>query len=118
MKAANSLSNPLEISQSLQWIAILSGDLKIDLAASTGVHDAAGVIKQLLVGAQVVQLCSTLYMNGVEYIQEILKGLTEWMQQHDFNTIDDFRGKLNQDSIEHPEVYERSQYIKALVGIS
>ena len=118
VKPAHIFSQPQEISQSLQWIAILSGDVDCDFAASTGVHDAEGVIKQLLVGAKAIQLCTTLYKNGVDYLKTLLSGVEGWMSKHGFNSIDDFRGRLCQEAIEHPEVYERSQYVKALVGIS
>lgn len=117
LKAAHIFSSPYEMSESLRWIALLSGELAVDFAASTGVYDSQGVVKQILVGARVVQLCSTLYKNGIEYMQEILSGLQQWMQENDYSSIDEFRGKLNQESIEHPEVYERAQYVKALVGI-
>ncbi len=61
------LSSPDDIALSLRWLVIMSSKLKIDLAASTGVHDAQGMIKQLLVGAKVVQMASALYKNGIEY---------------------------------------------------
>ena len=116
--AAGVLSDPAEISQALRWIALLSDEVSCELAASTGVHDSEGVIKLLLVGARAVQLCSTLYTNGVDYVKTIIAGVEEWMTRHGLEGLDDFRGKLCQERSEHPEVYERSQYIKALVGIS
>jgi dihydroorotate dehydrogenase (fumarate) len=116
--AADILSTPQEMNLSLQWIALLSGEVECDFAATTGVHDSAGVIKQLLVGAKAVQLCSVLYRNTVAYIKDILTQLEDWMDKHNFNRIEDFCGKLCQEASEHPEAYERSQYIKALVGIS
>jgi dihydroorotate dehydrogenase (fumarate) len=111
------LSTPDEISLPLRWIALLAGEVKCDLAASTGVHDGAGVAKQLLAGAAVVQICSTLYRNGLEHIGRILEELSEWMGRHHFGSIDDARGKLSQMRSDNPESYERLQYIKALVGI-
>ncbi|UCF04509.1 MAG: dihydroorotate dehydrogenase-like protein [bacterium] len=106
-----------EISLPLRWITLLAGRFEIDLAASTGVHDSAGVIKQLLAGATVVQLCSTLYLNGLETIGKILEELEGWMVKHGFDSVDDFRGKLSQMQSDNAELYERLQYIKALVGI-
>jgi dihydroorotate dehydrogenase (fumarate) len=111
-------SSPQEISQSLQWIALLAGEVECDLSASTGVHDAAGVIKQLLVGASTVQLCSALYHNGVEYTQKVVTGIEEWMKRHKFERIEDFKGRLSRENIDNPAAFERSQYIRALVGIS
>jgi len=64
-----------------------------DIAASTGVHNYEGVVKQILVGAKAVQLCSTLFINGIEVISRIEREIKEWMEQHRFNTLDDFRGK-------------------------
>jgi hypothetical protein len=65
---------------SLQWIALLSGDAEdVDFAAATGVHDGEAVIKQLLVGAKAVQICSTLYRNGLGRASEMLNGLSTWM---------------------------------------
>jgi dihydroorotate dehydrogenase (fumarate) len=110
-------SSPQEMSQPLRWIALLSGRLTCDLAASTGVHDGTGVIKQLLAGATVVQLCSTLYLNGIEQIGRILQELEAWMKKHNFESIDQIRGMLSQMQSDNPELYERLQYIKFLVGI-
>ncbi|GAH51005.1 unnamed protein product, partial [marine sediment metagenome] len=77
----------------------------------------AGVIKQLLAGANAVQLCSTLYLNGIKQIGIILKEVEAWMNKHNFKSIDEFRGNLSQTQSDRPELYERIQYIKALVGI-
>ncbi len=111
-----SFSSPEEMGQSLRWIALLSGKVNCDLAAATGIHDTSGVIKQILAGANIVQLCSTLYLNGLKQIGTILDELGLWMKKHSFETLDDFRGKLSRMESPHPESYERIQYIKALVG--
>lgn len=110
-------SSPGEINVPLRWISLLAGRIEIDIAASTGVHDTAGVIKNLLAGATVVQLCSTLYINGLDTIGTIRSELEGWMERHGFDSVDDFRGKLSQNESDKPESYERLQYIKALVGI-
>jgi dihydroorotate dehydrogenase (fumarate) len=110
-------SSPEEMNTSLRWIALLAGRVKCDLAASTGVHDGAGVIKQLLAGASVAQICSTLYLNGLEQIDRILGYLKNWMEEHDFDSVDQMRGKMSQMQSDQPELYDRLQYVKALVGI-
>ncbi len=107
-----------EMALSLQWIALLSGELECDFSATTGIHDAKAVIKQLLAGAKTVQLCSALYKNGLEYISVILKDLGEWMDKHDFENIPAFCGRFSQQASDNPAAWERAQYIKALVGIS
>ena len=106
-----------EISLPLRWIALLAGRVECDLAASTGVHDGAGMVKQLLAGATAVQVCSALYEKGVEHIGTIIGEVEAWMAKNRFGKIDEFRGKLSREATDTPEVYERLQYIKTFVGI-
>ncbi len=106
-------SQPAEKYTSLRWIALLSGNLHCDLAASTGNHTGADVIKQLLAGATAVQLCSTLYRHGIDHIVTILNDINEWMNNHQFDTVAQFRGSLNQSNSQKPAIYERFQFIQA-----
>jgi dihydroorotate dehydrogenase (fumarate) len=111
------LSSPDEISLPLRWIALLAGSVECDLAASTGVHDGAGFVKQVLAGATAVQVCSALYERGLDHVGAILADVEAWMKAHRFEKVEDFRGKLSRQMTERPELYERLQYIKLFVGI-
>jgi len=111
------LSSPDEIYVPLRWVAILSTQVGCELAASTGIHDGKAVIKQLLAGAQVVQVCSNLYQKGMGRIKEMLNELSAWMDKHNYGTIEEFRGKMSMEVSEKPEYYERLQYIKVFVGL-
>ena len=114
LKGGNSLSSPDEISNSLRWIALLSNRIPCDFAATTGIHKGSHVIKQLLAGAKAVEVCSTLYKNGLEYIKNMLEEIENWMSEHNYEKIEDFRGKLSKKEEDKPELYDRLQYIKAL----
>jgi dihydroorotate dehydrogenase (fumarate) len=111
-------SDPHEMYPTLRWISILYGNVGCELSASTGVHRGPDAAKLILAGAQSVQVCSTLYKNGVSQIGVILKFLERWMDEQGFKTVDDIRGRLSQSSSKDPEAYERLQYIKALTGLS
>jgi dihydroorotate dehydrogenase (fumarate) len=118
LTAAEVFSTPSEIRQTLRWVGILSGTIEeIDIAASTGVHNGGSAIKLLLAGASVVQVCSVLYKNGIPYLQTIIDEAEAWMNKHNFNTIDDFRGKLSYNSIKDPVLYERSQFMRYFSSI-
>ncbi len=117
LSAAGPFSSESEMRLPLKWIAQLHGKLECDLAASTGIHSAESVVKQILAGAQTVQLCSVLYSKGVDYLKEILEGLETWMETKGYGSLDQMRGKLGQVESKNPELYERLQYIKVLVGI-
>jgi dihydroorotate dehydrogenase (fumarate) len=110
------LSTPGELSISLRWIAIMANRVKCDLAASTGIHDGRSVIKQLLAGANVVQVASTLYRNGFPRIQKMLDEMEEWMFTHDYKKVSDFRGLMSQSQSENPAAFERVQFMKFFSG--
>jgi len=114
--STNVMSTPAELSISLRWIAIMSGRVGCDLAASTGIHDGAAIIKQLLAGANAVQIASAFYKNGKGQIQNMLNDITEWMNQKGYKSIDDFKGMLSQKNIKDPAAYERMQFMKYFAG--
>lgn len=107
----NILSGPEEMTQSLRWVSLLSDKVQCDVAANTGIHDAEGVIKQLLAGADAAQVCSTLYSNGISYIETILREMKQWMEEHNYNAINDFKGKIARDN-EHAAAFARVQFMK------
>ncbi len=118
LTAGHPFSSAAEIHTSLRWISLLAGHVDCDLAAATGIHDGRDVVKQLLAGARVVQVCSTLHQHGLGHIGRMVEDLREWMSTHDFKRLDDFRGRLSQIRSDHPENFERLQYVKALGGKS
>ncbi|MBT8354964.1 MAG: dihydroorotate dehydrogenase-like protein [Desulfofustis sp.] len=118
MTSAGVFSHPEEISLPLRWIALLSGLIESDFAASTGVHDGAGAVKMLLAGAKAVQVVSTLYEHGVEQAGKIIADLEAWMNRHSFSSIGQFRGRLAYRFDKDQSAFERIQFMKHYSGIS
>ncbi|MDR0799065.1 MAG: dihydroorotate dehydrogenase-like protein [Dysgonamonadaceae bacterium] len=113
MTSGNLFSSSGEISDTLRWTGIISGELpQMPVAASAGVHDWEDVIKCILAGASAVQICSTLYQNGNEIIAAMKQSMEEWMLHMNFGSITEFQGKLNYAHIEDPSLYERIQFIR------
>ena len=109
-------SSPTDLSLSLRWIAVMANKVNCDLAASTGVHDAAAVIKQLLAGAGAVQVASCLYNNGPQHLKALIDGLETWMTSKRYSELADFRGNLSQERSADPAVYERAQFMRYFGG--
>lgn len=109
-------STPEELSISLRWIAIMANKVSCDLAASTGIHDGEAVIKQILAGADAVQIVSSLYQNGNWYLKEILNKLELWMKTRGFKKLFDFKGKMSQEKSEDSKLYERTQFMRYFAG--
>jgi dihydroorotate dehydrogenase (fumarate) len=111
-----SLSAPAEALLPLRWIGLLHGRVRLDLAASTGVHDGPGAVKQLLAGATVVQLASALARNGVPHLAKVRQGIEEWMDRRGHSSLDEFRGTLSQKQISDPGAFERAQYVHLILS--
>ena len=106
------LSNSNDLPISLRWGGIMAERINCDIAASTGIHDGKAAIKQILAGANVVQVVSAIYKNGNSYIGEFLNEIEIFMKEQEFNSISDFKGKLSQSRAVDPAAYERVQFMK------
>jgi dihydroorotate dehydrogenase (fumarate) len=112
-------SSPVEMRHTLRWVGLVSSEVSdIDIAASTGIHNGDAVIKQLLAGAKVAQLCSTIYLSGNQVIPAMLSDIEAFMRKWNFIRLKDFRGRLSYKNIPDPMVYERSQFMKYFSGMS
>lgn len=109
-------SSTNEIRLPLLWIGALYDRIEVSLAATSGVQTAQEVIKYILAGSDAVMVASTLYQNGLGYINTLNDDLKAWMNKHDFETLDQMRGLMSQSKIADPAAYERANYIK-IIGI-
>lgn len=117
MTTSSIYSSPEDLRHSLRWTGIVSGKVpNLNIAASTGIHDGEAFVKQILAGATVGQICSTLYLNGFGQIDEILDYLKSFMVKWNFKQISDFRGRLNYSKLSNPTMYERAQFMKYFSG--
>ncbi len=109
-------STPQEMKVPLRWVALLYGRTGLDLALNTGVHSGRDVAKALLAGASAVQVASALFVNGLPYISTMLMDLQGWMEEKEYDKLDDFRGKMSQQNVDDAFGFERAQYMKLLMA--
>jgi len=108
------LSTPHALRLPLRWIAILYGRVSADLAATSGIHTAQDAIKMLMAGANVTMLCSVLLRHGISHIRLIEQGLRQWMEEREYESVDQMRGSMSQIHCANPAEFERAQYVRAL----
>jgi len=108
------LSDSSELLLRLRWLAIISPHMKGSLAASGGVHSAADVVKALLAGAHTVQVVSLLLKHGPQILTVTLQGLTAWLTEHGYESVEEVRGAMNLRRCPDPAAFERANYIKIL----
>ena len=99
----------------LRWIAILYGRIKADMAATGGIHTAEDAIKMLMVGADVTMLCSVLMRKGIGVIREIETAMSEWLVEHDYQSVRQLQGTMSQKYCADPGAFERALYMRAIM---
>lgn len=117
LTSSNVFSTAEDIHVPLRWVAIMSNIIDPDISASTGIHSSSALIKQLLAGADTVQVVSAIYKNGDKFIHTLIEELKVWMSKHNYNSINDFKGKLSYNKDEKTSAFERVQFMKHFGGI-
>ena len=107
-------SSHQEMSLPLRWVGLLTGTIRCDIAASTGIHETGDVIKMLMAGASVTQLCSVLYSKGIAHLGKIREELDAWLDSHGYASVADIRGAALRESGNRETLLHRLQYIKTL----
>ena len=108
------LSNSPELLSRLRWLALLYDRIQCDLSVTGGVHTGLDAIKAVMAGADSVQLVSTLLLNGPAQIGEVLSEMVRWMEEKEYETIDDLRGCMSYLRCPDPKALERANYLRIL----
>jgi len=108
------LSGPFEMRLPLRWIAILYGRVECSLAGNRGISTGEDVIKMVMAGADVAQVCSVLLREGVGHLTVMLNDAQRWMAEHEYESVAQMKGSMSQKSCADPTAFERANYVKVL----
>jgi dihydroorotate dehydrogenase (fumarate) len=108
------LSTRDELLLRLRWLAMLSGRLRASLAVTGGVHDARDAIKAIMAGADAVQMVSAILLRGPKALADVRTGVTQWLEEHEYESLAQMRGSMSLSSCPDPAAYERANYARVL----
>jgi dihydroorotate dehydrogenase (fumarate) len=112
------LSSSMEMLLRIRWVAILHGRVKLSLAITGGVHTYEDVLKGLLSGADITCMCSALLERGPAHISQVLQGMTDWLEEHEYDSVQQLKGSISQQHAINPADYERVNYLDVLDSYS
>jgi dihydroorotate dehydrogenase (fumarate) len=112
------LSRSNELRLRLHWTAILYGKIKADIGITGGVHTAEDIVKSMMAGARVAMTTSALLEHGVDYIKTLKTDLIRWLEEHEYDSIEQMQGSMSQKSVRYPAAFERANYMKVLSSYS
>ncbi len=106
------LSTPEELPLRLRWLAILSARVPdLSLACSGGVHTPEDALKAVMVGASAVQMVSALLRHGPHHLRGIIDGVGRWLEEHEYASLAQLQGSMNQARCPDPDAYTRANYL-------
>jgi len=98
----------------LRGAAALSGRIKASIGITGGVHTGLDVIKATMAGAHATQLVSALLRHGPNHLQRLRREIEAWMQEHEWQALDEMRGNMSLERIPDPAAYERANFRMSL----
>lgn len=108
------LSDSSELLLRLRWLAVLFGRFEIDLACTGGVHTRDDALKALMSGADCVQVVSEVLENGVNRLGELRRAVATWMEDMEYESLEQMKGSMSYLHAPNPEAIERANYVRIL----
>ncbi|RUS98114.1 hypothetical protein DSM107003_12020 [Trichormus variabilis SAG 1403-4b] len=68
----------------------------------------------LMAGAKITMLCSVLLRHGINHIRVIEQEMRQWMQEQEYESIQQMQGSMSQKHCPNPSAFERAQYMRSL----
>jgi dihydroorotate dehydrogenase (fumarate) len=108
------LSQSPELRLRLHWVAILYENVRANLAVTGGVHTARDVLKAMMAGAHVAMMTSAFFQNGIRHANVVLHEMTQWMEEHEYESVRQMRGSMSRRSVPNPSAFDRANYLRVL----
>ena len=114
IKPSLELSSSMESLLRIRWIALIRGRVDLSIAATGGFHQSEDIVKALLVGADVTHLCSVLLKKGPDHIAVLKQQLEHWLQEHEYESVEQMKGSVSQSCAINPAALEHSNYMHVI----
>jgi dihydroorotate dehydrogenase (fumarate) len=59
-------------------------------------------------------MTSALLKRGISYLDTITAELLIWMDEHEYDSIEQMRGSMSRNAVPQPSAFERANYMKVL----
>jgi dihydroorotate dehydrogenase (fumarate) len=108
------LSRSYDLLLRLNWVAIVFGHVRADMAITGGVHTPEDVLKCMMVGARAAMMTSAILENGIAHIRHVVDELGRWMEVHEYESIRQMQGSMARKSVPDEATFDRVNYMRVL----
>lgn len=107
-------SDPGVLHSRLMWLAAMFGRVELPLTLSGGASTHLDIVKAVMSGASAVQMTTALLRQGPEHAARVVSRLGEWLEEHEYVSLEQMRGSMSLLRCPDPEALERANYIQVL----
>jgi len=72
------------------------------------------IVKCIMAGARVAMMASALLHQGIPYAAHVLANLRRWLDEHEYDSIQQMCGSMSRRSASDPTAFERANYMRVL----
>lgn len=80
----------------LRWVNTISPQTGLEISASGGVSEPEHVLAYIMAGAQTVQVCTGIYLEGFEILTRLNARVLEFLEARGIETLDELRGVMTE----------------------
>ena len=75
----------------MRWVSEVAEACELSVMASRGAVTWEDCIEFMMSGADAVQYCSPIMIRGLRYVKELLKGIEEYMERKNYQSIEEIK---------------------------
>lgn len=77
----------------LAAVATISQAVSIPVCGIGGISSHKNIVEYMMLGASTIQVCSSIMLNGLEYINIMKQGLIDWLQSKGYEGVHQLTGR-------------------------
>lgn len=79
----------------LRWVNTIAPQTDLDISASGGVSTGEHALAYIMAGADTVQVCTGIYLEGFDILTRLNAQIEEYLDRKGVSSLDELRGQLN-----------------------
>jgi dihydroorotate dehydrogenase (fumarate) len=68
----------------------------------------------MMAGARIAMTTSAVLEKGIAYLKTLIADLDEWLEKHEYESIEQMQGSMSAKAVSNPAMFERGNYMKVL----
>lgn len=102
---------------SQRWVAEIAAATNMAVMGGRGAATWQDAVEFLMAGAAAVQYCSPVMIRGVNYVQELISGVENYMERRHYSSIADFQGIALKHMYSNKDLIENVKALYAEVNL-